>query len=64
MEDINSTDKRFPRTLAEAFPHHYREQYIPIVIHRPKQINPDWLVMGACIFALGFLLGLAVGAPK
>ena len=30
-DDINPTDKRFPRTLAEAFPQHHREQFVPIV---------------------------------
>ena len=61
MQDINTTDKRFPRTLAEAFPHHYREQFVPIIIHKPQRVNPDWIVMATCLFALGFLVGLAVG---
>lgn len=62
-DDINPTDKRFPRTLAEAFPEHHREQFVPIVIFKPKvlDMNPDWLVVATCLFALGFLVGLAVG---
>ena len=60
MNDINSTTKRFPRTLAEAFPHHHREQFVPIIYYRPERINPDWLVIGTCLFCLGFLFGILV----
>lgn len=57
---INTTEKRFPRTLAEAFPKHHPEYFVPIVIHRPQRMNPDWVVIGTCLVALGFLLGVLV----
>lgn len=61
--ELNSTEKRFPRTLAEAFPQHHREQFIPIVVFKPRvlDMDPDWLVIATCLFALGFLVGLGVG---
>ena len=62
MHDTPETYKRFPRTLEEAFPRHYREQFSPIRAYKPRHINPDWVVAMVCMFALGFLIGLlAVG---
>lgn len=60
MHDTPETYKRFPRTLEEAFPRHYREQFSPIRAYKPRHINPDWLVAMVCMFALGFLVGLLV----
>lgn len=54
--------KRFPRTMEEAFPKIYREHFNPIQAYRPRHINPDWIVGMACMFALGFLAGLILGA--
>ena len=54
------TCKRFPRTLAEAFPQHYREQFNPIQVHKPRRFDPDWLVGMGSMFSLGFLVGLLV----
>jgi len=56
------TYKRFPRTLAEAFPQNYREQFNPL--HQPlhDRTDPDVWVMLACAFAAGFLTGLIVWA--
>lgn len=60
MHDTPETYKRFPRTLEEAFPRHYREQFSPIRAYRPRHVNPDWVVAMVCMFALGFLVGLLV----
>lgn len=60
MNDTPETYKRFPRTLEEAFPRHYREQFSPIRAYKPRHINPDWLVAMGSMFALGFLVGLLV----
>ena len=60
MHDTPETYKRFPRTLEEAFPRHYREQFAPIRAYKPRHINPDWVVAMVCMFALGFLVGLLV----
>lgn len=59
-KELPETYKRFPRTLEEAFPRHYREQFSPIRAYKPRHINPDWLVAMVCMFALGFLVGLLV----
>ena len=60
MSDEPITTKRFPRTLAEAFPQHYREHYNPF--HQPpKDRTPaDYWAMLAVCFALGFVVGLLV----
>lgn len=60
MQEPRETYKRFPRTLAEAFPTHYREHYNPF--HQPAQDKTpvDYWLMLACAFALGFLVGLLV----
>lgn len=58
------TTHRFPRTLEEAFPQHYREQFNPIQVHKPRRFDPDWLVMMVCILALGFLLGLGAASIR
>ena len=60
MHDTPETYKRFPRTMEEAFPRHYREQFSPIRAYKPRHINPDWVVAMVCMFALGFLVGLLV----
>lgn len=60
MHDTPETYKRFPRTMEEAFPRHYREQFSPIRAYKPRHVNPDWLVAMVCMFALGFLIGLLV----
>ena len=60
MTEPRDTYKRFPRTLEEAFPRHYREQFCPIRAYKPRHINPDWVVAMGSMFALGFLVGLLV----
>jgi len=56
------TTARFPRTMEEAFPKIYREHFNPIRAHKPRHVNPDWVVCMVCMFALGFLAGLILGA--
>lgn len=54
------TTKRFPRTLAEAFPKSYPDQFYMMQGYKPRHVNPDWLVGMGSMFALGFLVGLLV----
>ena len=56
-DNINPTEKTFPRSLEQAFPTHYREQFIPIRAYKPR-IDVDWIVMATCLVALGFVLGV------
>lgn len=56
------TTKRFPRTLAEAFPKSYPDQFYPLQGHKPQHFHPDLLVALACAFACGFLTGMLVWA--
>jgi hypothetical protein len=56
------TTKRFPRTLAEAFPGSYPDQFYPLQGFRPRMMHPDVPVALACAFALGFLTGMLVWA--
>ena len=62
MEHMETT-KRFARTTAEAFPQHHREHFNPIERHKPR-IDVDWIVTMVCILALGFVLGLVLGAGQ
>lgn len=61
MNKINETERRFPRTLAEAYPSDYPEQFIAIQKYQPRRVDPDWMIYGCCLFALGFFLGVCVG---
>ena len=54
------TTRRFPRTLAEAFPKDYPDQFYPLQGYKPRHVNPDWVMAMVCMFALGFLVGLLV----
>jgi hypothetical protein len=56
------TTKRFPRTLQEAFPQDYREQFDPLYQPPADQAHPDRWVMLFCAFAGGFIVGLLVGS--
>jgi hypothetical protein len=56
------TYKRFPRTLSEAFPDLYREQFNPLYQPPHDRTDPDVWVMLACAFGAGFLTGLIVWA--
>jgi hypothetical protein len=56
------TTKRFPRTMEEAFPKNYREHFNPIQAYKPRHVPADWIVGMVCMFALGFLAGLILGA--
>lgn len=60
MQEPRETYKRFPRTLAEAFPHHYREHYDPFRQLEPDSTPSDYWIMLACAFALGFVVALLV----
>jgi hypothetical protein len=60
MTEPRETYKRFPRTLAEAFPQHYREQFDPLNQLPKDRTPPDYWMMLACAFALGFLVALLV----
>jgi hypothetical protein len=62
QEPRMDTYKRFPRTLEEAFPDHYREQFDPLYQPPHDRTDPDVWVMLACAFAAGFLTGLIVWA--
>ena len=60
MHDTPETYKRFPRTLEEAFPRHYREHFNPFYQPPRDKVPPDyWAMLGVC-FALGFVVGLLV----
>jgi hypothetical protein len=48
--------------MEEAFPKIYREHFNPIRAHKPRHVNPDWVVCMVCMFALGFLAGMILGA--
>lgn len=54
------TTRRFPRTLAEAFPRHYPDQFYMLQGHKPRMMHPDLPVVLMCVFAAGFLVGLLV----
>lgn len=56
------TTRRFPRTLAEAFPKYYPDQFYMLQGHKPRHFDPDTVVVLACVFAAGFIAGLLVGA--
>jgi len=62
QEPRMETTKRFPRTLAEAFPSEYPDQFCPLQGFRPRRMHPDVPVALACAFALGFLTGMLVWA--
>jgi hypothetical protein len=54
------TTRRFPRSLAEAFPHHYREQFDPLYQPPRERTHPDYWVMLAVSFGAGFVVALVV----
>lgn len=60
MIEPRNTYKRFPRTLEEAFPKHYPQQFCPLQGYKPRHVNPDWVIAMGSMFALGFLVGLLV----
>lgn len=60
MLDTPETYKRFPRTLSEAFPQHYREHYDPFYQPPKDRTPPDYWAMVGCAFALGFVVALLV----
>ena len=62
QEPRMETTKRFPRTLAEAFPKSYPDQFYPLQGHKPRHFHPDVPVALMCAFAAGFIVGLLVGA--
>jgi hypothetical protein len=53
------TTKRFPRTLSEAFPREYPDQFYMLQGYRPR-MHPDLPVVIMCVFAAGFVVGLLV----
>jgi len=57
---INETTKRFPRSLEEAFPQDYPDQYVAIHLYARK-VRSDWMVFSCAMFGFGFLLGLLLG---
>ena len=59
MSDTNNTPRKYPRTLAEAFPNDAKYAYT-VTRHKPP-IDVDMWVGVVCIFALGFVLGLVCG---
>ena len=58
------TTKRFPRTMAEAFPKEYPDQFYMLQRHKPKHFHPDLPVVLTCVFCAGFLVGLILGAGR
>lgn len=60
MTEPRETYKRFPRTLAEAFPKSYPDQFAPIKRYRVQHIHPDLPPVLVCVFAVGFVIGLLV----
>jgi len=54
------TTKRFPRTLAEAFPGSYPDQFCPLHGYKPRRMHPDLPVVIVCVFCAGFVVGLLV----
>ena len=55
MSKVNTTTRRFPRTLAEAFPD--GPTYASSVEVYRKRISLDAFNFCLCVFALGFLCG-------
>ena len=53
MNDLNNTSRRYPRTLAEAFPKEPQNAYA-ITQYRPHY--GDWFVWITCAFAAGFFI--------
>ena len=62
QEPRMETTKRFPRTLAEAFPKSYPDQFYPLQGYKPRHFHPDVPVALMCAFACGFLTGMLVWA--
>jgi hypothetical protein len=60
MNESRDTYKRFPRTLEEAFPAHYREQFDPLYQPPRASVDPDYWVMLAVAFGAGFVVALVV----
>lgn len=60
MTEHRDTYKRFPRTLEEAFPKYYPDQFAPIKRYRVQHIHPDLPPVLVCVFAVGFVIGLLV----
>ena len=60
MIEPRNTYKRFPRTLEEAFPKHYPQQFCPLQGYKPRMMHPDLPVVIMCVFAAGFVVGLLV----
>jgi hypothetical protein len=58
------TTKRFPRSMAEAFPKHYPDQFYMLQGYKPRKMHPDLPVVIMCVFAAGFVVGLILGAGK
>ena len=54
------TTRRFPRTLAEAFPKSYPDQFYMLTRHKPRMMHPDLPVVIMCVFCAGFITGLLV----
>ena len=55
---INETTKTFPRSLAEAFPADYPEQFCPLEVYKPRKLDVDFITYGCGLFGFGFLFGL------
>ena len=60
QEPRMETTRRFPRTLAEAFPSEYPDQFYPLQGYKPPHFHPDLPVVIMCVFCAGFVVGLLV----